>query len=100
MCELATQEVALIQVLLTDLKNIDAHCVLLCLLPCISEANMTGASISPGQKLAIELLCVAHIDFISVVQSFPGIIRKTNIFESQGSHGGTDVNAFTLFSHQ
>lgn len=79
MCELATQEVALIQVLLTDLKNIDTHCVLLCLLPCISEANMTGASIPPGQKLAIELLWVAHIDFISVVQSFPGIIRKTNI---------------------
>lgn len=52
MCEQATQQVAPIQVLLTDLMNIDTHSVLLCFLPCISEVNMTGASIPPGRKLA------------------------------------------------
>lgn len=78
MCEQATREVAPIQVFLTNLTNIDTRCVLLCLLACISEVNMTGASIPPGRKLA-------HIDFISVVQSLSGIILKTNVSESWGN---------------
>lgn len=62
MCEQATREVAPIQVFLTNLTNIDTRCVLLCLLAClslfvsISDANMTGASVPPGRKLANALL--------------------------------------------
>ncbi len=82
MCEQATREVAPIQVFLTNLTNIDTRCVLLCLLACISEANMTDSSVPPGRKLANVFLWVAHIDFISVVQSFLGIILKTNVSES------------------